>query len=98
EGLRVFGHARAAAQLEASKVFAKNLMRHADVPTAEFRIFDHPQPARYYVETREYPLVVKSDGLSAGKGVIVCSTRQEALMAIDRIMVREEFGQSVGRQ
>jgi phosphoribosylamine---glycine ligase len=98
EGLRVFGPSKAAAQLEASKVFAKNLMRHADVPTAEFRVFDHPQHARSYVETREYPLVVKADGLAAGKGVIVCSTRQEAFAAVDRIMVKEEFGQSVGRQ
>lgn len=98
EGLRVFGPSKAAAQLESSKVFAKNLMRNADVPTAEFRVFDHPQPARYYIESREYPLVVKADGLAAGKGVIVCSTRQEALAAVDRIMVREEFGPSVGRQ
>ena len=64
---------KAAAQLEASKVFAKKLMRHADVPTAEFRVFDHPDPARHYIETREYPVVVKADGLAAGKGVIVCS-------------------------
>src|SRR5262249_1373445 len=98
EGLRVFGPSKLAARLEASKVFAKNLMRHADVPTAEFRVFDHPQPARYYIESREYPLVVKADGLAAGKGVIVCNTKQDALNAVDRIMVREEFGQSVGRQ
>jgi phosphoribosylamine--glycine ligase len=96
-GLRVFGPTKQAARLEASKVFAKNLMRHADVPTAEFRIFDHPQPARYYIESREYPLVIKADGLAAGKGVIVCSTKQDALNAIERIMVREEFGQAVGR-
>src|SRR5207248_247812 len=84
--------------LEGSKVFAKNLMRHADVPTAEFRVFDHPQPARYYIESREYPLVIKADGLAAGKGVIVCNTKHDALLAAERIMVREEFGQSVGRQ
>ena len=97
-GLRAFGPTREAAQLEASKVFAKQLMRHADVPTAEFRVCDHPDPARHYVETREYPVVVKADGLAAGKGVIVCSTTEEALAAIDRIMVREEFGRSAGRQ
>src|SRR4051812_5074596 len=79
EGLKVFGPAKAAAQLEASKVFAKKLMRHADVPTAEFRVFDHPDPARHYVETREYPVVVKADGLTAGKGVIVCSTTEDAM-------------------
>jgi phosphoribosylamine--glycine ligase len=98
EGLRIFGPSRSAAQLEASKVFAKQLMRHADVPTAEFRICDHPDPARHYLETREYRVVVKADGLAAGKGVIVCSTTEEALAAIDRIMVREEFGPAAGRQ
>jgi phosphoribosylamine--glycine ligase len=97
-GLRIFGPSQHAAQLEASKVFAKQLMRHADVPTAEFRIFDHPDPARHYIETREYPVVVKADGLAAGKGVIVCSTSEEALAAVERIMVREEFGRPAGRQ
>src|SRR5579884_1750611 len=97
-GLKVFGPTREAAQLEASKVFAKQLMRNADVPTAEFRIFDHPEPARTYIQTREYPLVVKADGLAAGKGVIVCQTTEDALAAVDRIMVREEFGLPAGRQ
>jgi phosphoribosylamine--glycine ligase len=96
--LRIFGPSKEAAQLEASKAFAKQLMRHADVPTAEFRVFDHPDPARHYVETREYPVVVKADGLAAGKGVIVCSTTEQALAAIERIMVREEFGRAAGRQ
>jgi phosphoribosylamine--glycine ligase len=84
--------------LEASKVFSKKLMRDANVPTAEFRVFDHPEPARTFIETREYPVVVKADGLAAGKGVIVCNTKQEALAAIDRIMVKEEFGRAAGRQ
>src|SRR5438132_12913157 len=97
-GLRIFGPTRAAAQLEASKVFAKQAMRKADVPTAEFRVFDHPDPARHYIGTREYPVVVKADGLAGGKGVIVCSTTEEALAAVDRIMVREEFGLPAGRQ
>jgi phosphoribosylamine--glycine ligase len=97
-GLRIFGPTKAAAQIEASKVFAKQLMRNADVPTAEFRICDHPDPARHYIETREYPVVVKADGLAAGKGVIVCSDMEDAMEAIDRIMVREEFGQATGRQ
>jgi phosphoribosylamine--glycine ligase len=98
QGLRIFGPSKAAAQLEASKVYAKKLMRHADVPTAEFRVFDHPEPARKYVETREYPVVVKADGLAAGKGVIVCSTTEEAIAAVNTIMVREEFGRAAGRQ
>jgi phosphoribosylamine--glycine ligase len=97
-GLRIFGPSQEAAQIEASKVFAKQLMRHADVPTSEFRVFDHPDPARHYLETREYPVVVKADGLAAGKGVIVCSDTKDALEAINRIMVREEFGRAAGRQ
>jgi phosphoribosylamine--glycine ligase len=98
QGLRIFGPSKAAAQIESSKVFSKKLMRHADVPTAEFRIFDHPEPARKYIDSREYAVVVKADGLAAGKGVIVCSTKEEALDAVNRIMVREEFGASAGRQ
>ncbi|HEX4590129.1 MAG TPA: phosphoribosylamine--glycine ligase, partial [Gemmataceae bacterium] len=97
-GLKVFGPSKAAARLEGSKVFAKQLMRHADLPTADFRIFDHPDPARTYVESREYPVVVKADGLAAGKGVIVCKDPADALKAIDRIMVREEFGAAAGRR
>jgi phosphoribosylamine--glycine ligase len=98
EGLRIFGPTKAAAQLEASKVFAKALMRHADVPTAEFRVCDHPDHARQYIESRNHPLVVKADGLAAGKGVVVCATKHDALAAIDRIMVKEEFGRAAGRQ
>lgn len=98
EGLRVFGPSQSAARIEGSKVFAKQLMRHADVPTAEFKIFDHSEPAKYWVDTREYPVVVKADGLAAGKGVIVCSTAEEAKRAIDRVMVQEEFGSKAGRQ
>ncbi len=97
-GVRVFGPSQAAAQIEASKVFAKTLMRHADVPTAEFRVFDHPEPARTYIDSRDHPLVVKADGLAAGKGVIVCRDGPDARRAVDRIMVKEEFGQKVGKQ
>ncbi|HVK18988.1 MAG TPA: phosphoribosylamine--glycine ligase [Fimbriiglobus sp.] len=97
-GIKVFGPSQAAARVETSKVFAKTLMRHADVPTSEFRIFDHPDPARTYIETRDYPVVVKADGLAAGKGVIVCKDLPEAKKAIERIMVREEFGEKAGRQ
>ncbi len=97
-GMRIFGPSKAAAQIEASKVFSKKLMRHADVATAEFRVFDHPEPARKYIESREYPVVVKADGLAAGKGVLVCDTTEQALEAVNRIMVREEFGRAAGRQ
>jgi phosphoribosylamine---glycine ligase len=98
QGLRVFGPSKSAARIEGSKVFAKQLMRHADVPTAEFKIFDHSEPAKYWVDTREYPVVVKADGLAAGKGVIVCNTNDEAKAAIDRVMIKEEFGSVAGRQ
>jgi phosphoribosylamine--glycine ligase len=97
KGLRVFGPSKAAAQIEASKVFAKTLMRHADVPTAEFRVFDHPEPARTYLDTRDYPVVVKADGLAAGKGVIVCKDTPDAKRAVKRVMVDEEFGAKAGR-
>jgi phosphoribosylamine--glycine ligase len=97
-GLLVFGPSKEAAKVEASKVFAKKLMRHADVPTAEFRVFDHPDAATTYVESRDYPVVVKADGLAAGKGVIVCKTSADAVTAVRRIMVREEFGAKVGRE
>ena len=149
-GRRIFGPTKAAARLESSKVFAKELMRHADVPTAEFRVFDHPTMARQYINSRDYvvvdertiygpfppdrivvegntryliveklrptntnpratspvrvplgpgqPAVVKADGLAAGKGVFVCANSQEALAAVERIMVKEEFGRPAGRQ
>jgi len=96
-GLRVFGPTKAAAELEASKVFAKELMRQADIPTAEFRSFDHPDPARRYIESRDYPVVVKADGLAAGKGAIVCSNTAEAMAAVELIMVKEAFG-AAGRR
>jgi phosphoribosylamine---glycine ligase len=98
QGIVVFGPSKEAARIESSKVFSKELMRNADVPTADFQIFDHPTHARTYVETRDYPVVVKADGLAAGKGVIVCKDTQSALKAVDRIMVKEEFGAKVGRQ
>jgi phosphoribosylamine--glycine ligase len=97
-GMRVFGPSKNAAQLEASKVFCKKLLRTADIPTADFRVFGDAKSAIRYVQehypndTDEVPLVVKADGLAAGKGVIVCSTRQEALEAIDQIATRRVFG------
>ena len=73
-------------------------MHDANVPTADFKICDHPDQAKTWISTRRYPLVVKADGLAAGKGVIVCSTQEEALKAVERIMVKEEFGRTAGRQ
>jgi len=98
KGFKVFGPSKDAARIEGSKVFSKELMRHADVPTADFRVFDHPEQARTYVHSRDYPVVVKADGLAAGKGVIVCKDTQEAMKAVERIMVRDEFGRRAGRR
>lgn len=96
--LRIFGPSKAAAQLEGSKVFCKNLLRSADVPTADYHVFKDPIEAmgfvneRYAEEDELAPLVVKADGLAAGKGVIVCQRRDEVLEAIDRIAFHREFG------
>ncbi|HMP07130.1 MAG TPA: phosphoribosylamine--glycine ligase, partial [Lacipirellulaceae bacterium] len=92
-GVRAFGPSQQAAELEASKVFCKNLLRHADVPTAEFRAFrDGPSAIAYLTQRDDVPCVVKADGLAAGKGVIVCTGRDEALIAVERIAGNREFG------
>lgn len=92
-GLRAFGPSKAAAELESSKVFCKNLLRHADVPSADFRVFQSAKAAVTYLKERDdVPFVVKADGLAAGKGVIVCDNREEALAAVDRIAEQKEFG------
>jgi phosphoribosylamine--glycine ligase len=88
----VFGPTKAAARIEADKAFAKQLMRQAAIPTAEARTFDDPQDANTYIRAHDEPCVVKANGLAAGKGVVVCETSDEALEAVDRMMVRREFG------
>lgn len=93
EGIMAFGPSREAALLEGSKVFAKNLMRKYDIPTANFEIFDNPEKAKgYLLNQNKAPIVVKADGLAAGKGVYVCKTIDEALDAVDDIMVKKMFG------
>ncbi len=92
EGLRIFGPAKAAAELEVSKVFAKKIMRKYGIPTGEAEIFDRPREAIAYIREKGAPLVVKADGLAAGKGVIVCRTVEEAGEAVDLIMVEKSFG------
>ncbi len=93
EGLRIFGPTRAAAELEASKVFCKDLMRTADVPTAEYWTFeDGPTAVKFLRDREDVPVVVKADGLAAGKGVIVCDHRDQALDAVRRITRDREFG------
>lgn len=94
-GLKAFGPSKQAAELEASKVFCKNMLRHADVPTADFRTFKDEASAKAYLAEREDArVVVKADGLAAGKGVIVCDNRAEALEAVERIAGSREFGEA----
>ena len=90
--LRIFGPNRKAAQLEASKVFAKELMAKYNVPTADFRIFDNAQEAKQHIEKHRLPCVVKADGLAQGKGVVVAKTTDEAKQAVTLMMQERIFG------
>ncbi len=93
EKLTIFGPSKLAAELEGSKVYCKNLLRQADVPTAEYQVFREAHRAITYLRDREdVPVVVKADGLAAGKGVFVCSGRSEAIDAVSRIARDKEFG------
>lgn len=102
-GLKIFGPSKAAAQLEGSKVFCKNILRAADVPTAEFQEFRDASTAERFINERysetpeDCPVVVKADGLAAGKGAIVCKTRDDALQAIDMIARAKQFGSAGDR-
>ena len=94
EGMAVFGPTQAAARIESSKAFAKQLMAEVGVPTASFRVFDSYPQAAEYARFHGAPLVVKADGLAAGKGVVVAETLDEAFEALDLIMNRRAFGDS----
>lgn len=91
-GIRAFGPRKAAAEIEASKAFAKNLMKKYGIPTAGCEVFSDYGAAAEYVENTKLPLVVKADGLALGKGVVICNTREEALRALSDIMVKKVFG------
>jgi len=91
-GLPVFGPSKDGAQLESSKIWAKEFMKRNNIPTADFEAFDDPQKAKRYVDSLSYDVVVKADGLAAGKGVIVCSDKKEAYDAIDAILAGKAFG------
>ncbi len=95
-GLRVFGPTKKAAELEGSKKFAKELMKKANIPTAEFRVFQNAAEAISYVDEKENTerFVIKADGLAAGKGVIVCLSKDEARKAIKRVLIHKEFGEA----
>jgi phosphoribosylamine--glycine ligase len=98
-GLLIFGPSRAAAQLECSKVFAKELMARHGVPTAQYRVFDDPADAKACVTRGElgFPVVVKADGLAAGKGVVVAPDLPEALAAVAAAMETRQFGEAGAR-
>ena len=96
-GLRAFGPSRAAAELEGSKAFAKGLMKKYRIPTGYFQSFDRPEDAHRYVDEVGPPLVVKADGLAAGKGVILCRTGAEGHDAVKKIMEERVFADAGAR-
>jgi len=93
KGLKIFGPKKEAARLEASKVFAKRIMRKYAIPTADFCIFDDPYKAKKFVK-ENFPCVVKADGLAQGKGSIVCKSKKEAEEAVELIMIEKKFGKA----
>jgi phosphoribosylamine--glycine ligase len=93
-GLKIFGPSQAAACIESSKAFAKEIMKKYGIPTAQFEIFTDAEKAKEYIRSQGAPIVVKADGLAAGKGVIVAMTVSEALAAVERIMCGKAFGQA----
>ena len=97
KGIPCFGPRAAAAQIEGSKVFAKDLMKKYGIPTAAYESFDDAAAALQYLETAEMPIVVKADGLALGKGVIIAQTREEARQAVVSMMEEGMFGQSGSR-
>ncbi|MCX8018312.1 MAG: ATP-grasp domain-containing protein, partial [Rhodocyclaceae bacterium] len=90
--LRIFGPTKAAAQLESSKDFAKRFMSRHGIPTAKFATFSEAAAAHAYVEAEGAPIVIKADGLAAGKGVVVASSEEQAHRAVDDMMVQRVFG------
>ena len=96
-GIRAFGPRANAAEIEGSKSFAKDLMKKYGIPTARYEVFTEAEPARAYIRREGAPIVVKADGLAAGKGVIVAMTEQEALDAVNAIMEDNSFGDAGAR-
>ncbi|HEX4775121.1 MAG TPA: phosphoribosylamine--glycine ligase [Candidatus Saccharimonadales bacterium] len=91
-GLTIFGPTKAAAKIESSKAFSKDLMAAQNIPTAEYKNFTDPQAALAYAKSRSLPVVLKADGLAGGKGVLICYTPEEVEAAVNEIMVAKEFG------
>ncbi len=93
-GLKCFGPSQAAAQLEGSKAFCKDFLARHNIPTAEYRTFEQAEPAIEYIRSTGAPIVVKADGLAAGKGVIVAQTTEEAEQAVHEMLLAERFGEA----
>ena len=97
-GIPAFGPSAAAARIEASKVFSKNLMKKYGIPTAEYEVFDEPAKALDYIRAKgKYPVVVKADGLALGKGVLICESEEAAREALHEMMEEKVFGASGSR-
>ena len=94
EGLRCFGPSKEAAKLEASKSFTKNFLARHSIPTADYQVFSDVAPAIAYIKDQGTPIVVKADGLAAGKGVIVAMTEQEAIIAVEDMLSGNAFGEA----
>ncbi len=92
KGLKVFGPSKEAALLEGSKVFSKQMMTRFGIPTADYEIFSNVKEAKHYVIETEMPVVIKADGLAAGKGVVICETAEQAVTALTQIMEQKIFG------
>jgi len=92
KNLKVFGPTKEAAQLESSKIWAKQFLKRNNIPTAAFEVFDDPVKAKEYVNKIGYNVVIKADGLASGKGVIVCDSKDEAEKSIDMMLVDKKFG------
>lgn len=92
EGLKVFGPRKNAAILEGSKAFSKDLMKKYNIPTAAYETFTSSEDALNYLETAEFPIVLKADGLALGKGVLICNTKEEAQEGVKTLMLDKQFG------
>lgn len=93
-GIKCFGPRKNAAEIEGSKVFAKNLMKKYSIPTAKYEVFDDSSSAMNYLENTDYPTVIKADGLALGKGVVIAENLNEAKQAVKSIMLDKQFGKS----
>jgi phosphoribosylamine--glycine ligase len=97
KGLPIFGPSQKAAEIEGSKAFAKEMMKKYHIPTAAYEIFEDRTEAIKYIHRHDAPIVVKADGLAAGKGVLICKTVEEAIQSVEKIMVEKIFGEAGNR-